>query len=507
MAVLWIISFDWDNDNSYSYDESASVIALSYDRGREDLFSDFLAGKAMITLQDDVRRFDPWFISSALYPNVMPGRRVRIRTREDSGIIDLAVDATDDLGADADTTIIAGTDYTIFEGKIADITPTGHIGTRRVIITAYDGLRDLNAADSQATLQESVSTDEVITTVLDAVDWPAGDTWRDLDIGSTSLAYWWSPGGERAAGLINQIAQTENGAFFISAAGKARFINRINWGTAAATGALDEDNISDLVLNNPWDSVRNVISVRCYPVQLASSADIWQLEDATVSIPAGDNIEIWAEYYDSNKTPVAAKDVITPVATTDYTANTVQGGGGSDMTASMSVAANIYSTWCKLTITNTHGATAFYITLLKIRGKAIATTPTTIRRTSTSSQAIYGNRTLSIEAPWTQDVDSAIDLATALREFYARPRATITVALDNLLPDLLKYELGDRVALTIDSYSIAETMRIGRMTVSTGLTMQDISGTFEFEPADNTVYWLLGDVLYGILGSTTTLGY
>ncbi len=78
MTLSWSIQFDWDNDESYAHDEEARVTAVLIERGRSDQFSDFLTGKAVLTLENNDRRFDPWYASSPIYPNVMPRRRVRL---------------------------------------------------------------------------------------------------------------------------------------------------------------------------------------------------------------------------------------------------------------------------------------------------------------------------------------------------------------------------------------------------------------------------------------------
>lgn len=477
----WIIEFDWDNDDSFAHDESAYVTALSIERGRKGPFEPFAAGKCTLTLDNNTRRFDPWYTSSAIYPDVQPRRAVKVRCT------------------------YSATTYALFLGRIEDIEPTGHIGTRQVVITAYDGLRDLNAVDVQATLQTSIATDTALGLVLDDAGWPAGS--RDLDAGNDTLGYWWTDGGELAAKSCNDLASSEYGAFFVSGDGLATFINRQNYATAASAGTLDEDDMADLLLANPWESLYNVVRVRCQPVVEESLATLWQLEDATVAVPPSTSIEIWAEYQDSNARACAATGVIAPVVTTDYTANTTAGGGGTDMTASMTVTANIYSTWAKLTVANTHASTPFYITLLKMRGQALSQVPTTIQRTDTTSQTTYGKRRLDIDLRWQQSVNVATDLANMLKAFYANPSASLTCALDNVFPDLLKYELCDHITVTVGAYSISHVMRLGGLTLNTGQTMQDLKGEFRLEPADQQNYWLLGTAGASELGETTVLGY
>ena len=167
-------------------------------------------------------------------------------------------------------------------------------------------------------------------------------------------------------------------------------------------------------------------------------------------------------------------NVIVPAATTDYTANTIQGGGGTDMTASMSVAATIYSTWTKLVVSNTHATLGFYIILLKVRGNAITQTPTPIRISDAASQAAYGKRELTFDVPWQQSVNTATDLANTLKTFYAAPKTPMICMLDNVLPALLDYELCDRTTVTIAEYGINQVMQLHALSLKTGKTMQDV---------------------------------
>lgn len=645
MTITWRIEFDWDGDGSFAYDESTRVTALRIERGRRNDFEAFAAGKAVLTLDNHDRRFDPWFAASPLNGLVLPRRGVRVSVVDDTVLsgVELVVNGgfetvtgTDDdnLGdvfagwtwshasieemdpadpnfrTESSSTRYAGaralkiwgdsgnpkllqlialtpgayqfsfwarasfdgypgfviydnstftalayetsldnsdtwTRYTanfvapaecsavyiflsiengagdvyfdevslqkfggekrLFTGRIEDIEPSGGIGNRKVLITAYDGLRDLAEVDVPAELQKAIRTDEGITAVLDASGWPAAE--RSLDAGNDTLGYWWTPGGEKAKQTCDDLARSEFGAFYMTAEGKAKFVNRRNYNTAEAVGTLDQADVADVLIKRPWETVYNVVTVRCNPLKMLPAAALWTLEDTGVYVEPGGSVELWAEYQDGRGNACAAENVISPVATTDYAGNAVAGGGGTDMTADMAVAANIYSAWAKLTVTNTHATASLYITLLRIRGDAITQSPTPVRREDAASQAIYGKRALTFDVPWQQSINTATDLADTLVNFYADPRPAVDVMLDNVLPDLWNYELCDRTMVTIAEYDIDQVMRINSLTLWTGKTMQDVKATFGLGPADDATYWLLGEAGVGELGETTRLGY
>jgi len=504
MPISWSICFDWDNDETYAYNEEARVLSLSIERGRPDQFSPFAAGKAVLSLENQDRRFDPWYASSPLYGRVMPGRRVRIEANVGA---DLVLTSASDILAASSADTIAWQSYPVFIGRIEDIEPTGDIGKRRVSITAYDDLRVLGQVDTPTALRTNLLTYSAIFYILAEAGWTAAK--ENLGTGGDSISYWWTPGGEVAKKLIDDLVLSEGGAFFISRSGIATHYDRAALLTLTTAGSLDEANVADLRLVNPWEVIYNIIKIRCRPVVLAATAEIWKLEETGVFLAQGGSLEIWAEYHDANGAPCAAQSVVTPAAVTDYAAWTsIDGLSGSNMTASLSITVNKYSTWAKLTLTNVHPtAVGLYVTLLRLRGDALSQTPTTIRKEDPTSQAAYGKHALSIDTLWKQSVIDATDMATSLINFYATPHASLTAVLDNLFPDLLAYELLDKLTVTIGSYSINSTFRLGALRLWTGQTMQDLKGEFSLEACDTTVYWFVGVAGNSEVGMTTRLGY
>ena len=396
--------------------------------------------------------------------------------------------------------------YWLFAGRIEDIEPSGAAGNRTVLITAYDGLRDLASMEVNAALQMNIRTDEAIVAILDEVGWPAAD--RDLDAGNDTLSYWWTPNDQKAKQMCDALAMSELGAFFIMANGNAIFINRRRFNTGwTGFAPISQAEIADIQIKQPWDTVANVIIVRCNPVQTSSEVVLWRLQDLNLYVAAGNSVEVWAEYKDATGNACVAENVISPVMTTDYTANSASGGGGTDLTASMGVVANIYSTWTKLTVTNSSATTGFYVTLLRVRGDGIAATTTMVRKDDAASQAIYGKRSLTMDLPWQQSISTALDLAETLKTSYANPLQAVDITFDNKLPNVFRYELGMRMVVIIAEYAISHTMRINSLTIWTGNTMQDVKATLGLTPADQNLYWLLGEVGLSELGTMTNLGY
>jgi hypothetical protein len=281
--LSWAIEFDWDNDDSFAHDESAYVKYLWIDRGREGPFGDMLTGKMVLTLENESERFDPWNAGSAIYDDVQPGRKVKIKCT------------------------YSGSDYELFYGKIQDIEPIGKLGYKQVSITAYDGWADLIGSEASIALQSSQTTDTLIGLVLDEVNWPAGAS-RNLDVGSDTLTTWWCE--QAASQAIRDLVTSEAGMFFFTVDGKARFINRANYNTAASADTLAQTALTDIWIYNPWEWLYNKVTVIANPIETTVGAELWRLQDATVLIQPGQSQIIWAQFHDTNDNPCAADNVV-----------------------------------------------------------------------------------------------------------------------------------------------------------------------------------------------------
>ncbi|OPZ76593.1 MAG: hypothetical protein BWY79_01545 [Actinobacteria bacterium ADurb.Bin444] len=295
-------------------------------------------------------------------------------------------------------------------------------------------------------------------------------------------------------------------------------------GQAEATEwALDEDDIVDLEPGQDWNSIVNRVTVNAYPYTVGSLGEIWRLLDVT-EIGPGASYTIWAYFEDTDGNPAPASGVVSPVATTDYTANSQAGGGGSDMTASLTVTATVYAEKAKLVLANTHGSTPLYVTLLKVRGKPVTVQKTAVVAEDATSQAAYGGvREATVDTPWIQTVGKATDYANALLSFWKDPQPSIRVRVRHLLgtdPNMLggsillegvhewyPRDLFNLVKLTAASYGISGTYYIGALSWWTGVSTEDLWLEMTLEPKDNRSFWELGVDGATELGATTVLGF
>jgi hypothetical protein len=175
------------------------VRGFSVSRGTSTELQRMEAGRGALTLDNRDGRFSPMNSLSPYYPNILPMRRIRIRA------------------------IWNNVFYPVFQGYIAGW-PLSFPAKKDQIATLelVDGFAILALAKLSTTFSQALSG-TYISSVLNAVGWPAGD--RDLDTGVSLMP---------ATTLVNvpalehllKVERAEGGRIFISRDGKVTFIDR-----------------------------------------------------------------------------------------------------------------------------------------------------------------------------------------------------------------------------------------------------------------------------------------
>jgi hypothetical protein len=438
-VLRWGIDIDWDGDGLYSGDNDG-IYAVDFKTRRGRLtylnidsdgdangFEPVRVGTATLVLDNSSRRYDPYNTSSALYPNVQPGRYIRIRN------------------------LYNGTTNNVFHGKIRKITSIDTERDQRVRLELEDGLRLLQTADSSVAIQQSVDIDDAIQLVLTNIGWPS-IFGTNLDDASDVLGYWWAD--DRAATEIRKLAEAELGQFYAAADGSATFRSR-HHSAAAVLTLTSADYLKEIDLPQPLEVIRNVVKLKAHPRILRATGDLWTLVDMPSIAANGGTLTVWATYA-YNNTTVPAINVVSPVATTDYTMNTQEDGGGTNLTSSFTVTLTDFGRTGKLVITNNHAALAGFVTLLKVRGDAIdAPDASILIEEDTASQSDFGNALLTIDNDWLQDTSLANDLCQWLISYMPNPQKFLTVKLE-ARPDIqFAADLFDLINNTISRLSIA----------------------------------------------------
>ncbi len=483
--LLYVLEVDWDDDGVYEANEAIRAYKLRVDRGRDYYisargigFDSEKIGQAVVTLDNYDGRYDPYNASSDLYGNLEPGRKCKLWVRDGIG----------------------GTDYAIIAGVITDIQPVGYRDSVDLIIE--DGWRWLQDRDVNVTLQEVITADEAIEAILTAANWPWGSS---LETGPDRINYWWTT-GKKAKGEIEDLANSGLGNVFVAADGSLKYYSRQRVDDPVLI--LEESEVlKDVVMPQPWEFKRNIIKIKVNPRVLQTSQVIWKNYDIP-KIPAGDSITIWAVYkYEGVEVP--AKDVVTPVANTDYTANENDAGTGIDYTANINVSISKFSNTAKITYTNS-GAYDAYLTLAQLRGKPIHA-PDTSAIIEEGTEASKCPRLLEINLLWQQNYNTGSSLAEVLLDFLEDQQYFPTILIQGRPQTQLKLDLYDKVTLKLDTWGIDQNFRIGKISHRwTSETGQDILTEIKLFPyyiPPVETYWYIGTAGKSELGVTTYLGY
>jgi len=437
---IWVLQVAWDGTHD-EQNEMSWATKMSVRRGRSHYvgsagagFERIPPGTATIILDNSDGRYDPLNTSSPLYPNVRPGKFVRLWFRDASTV---------------------GDDYQVMRGIVTEILPFG--GPRafvRLVIT--DGLAWLQDKVVTWALVSSAKYTAFISTILLAAGWPQ-DEWGIVASsgGQTATRQWaWR---EQALPLINALMTAEVGLFFQNKEGYS--IARARDKAQSSVATLTEDKL----LNQPlirygWESVRNTIQVYTYNKPAYVAGTIWDLNNTAVSIADQETKYFWVEFDFAGN-----RDVAGIIGSFNYSfeVNTQSDGGGVDLTALCSIGVSYVGGGCLLTIWNNSGSTGYFVQLA-IDGNVYATEPPVIiERSDATSQADYGQRTLTLKSTWQQSIASAEAIAAGLLAELKDPRPLPVIQIEDRL--LVQYDLDifDRVTVELDSLGLSDDFRIG----------------------------------------------
>jgi hypothetical protein len=202
--------------------------------------------------------------------------------------------------------------------------------------------------------------------------------------------------------------------------------------------------------------IYNRVKLTSYPRKIdASPVVLWNLENE-ITLEAGQTLSgLRSSYRDPNgkSNSVSGINMITPVATTDYTASSVS-GSGSDKTAKLTVTASFGTSEVEYSLTNADTAT-IYVTFLQFRGYGVYIyDQASVTFESPISIRDYGTHEIEIDMPYVNDA------------------TTLFTASNNLDRALL--ETGDRRLWEDGGYKLWD----------------DAAGVFDFLVSDEPQYWI-----------------
>lgn len=418
--ALWAIEVDWFDSGSYSGEnESMYAVGMTVERGRQNRWrigdnGDYIGaqvpmvGHVTITLDNSNGRFTRTNTSSPLYGYLVPDKYIQI------------------------SVTYKGVRHAIFHGNIKKISTD--VATSKATIEAEDGTRLLYTKDANINITTDVLCPAAIESILSDIGWPSrfGSSITDLInagygggmYGGAAvewpIPYWWARG--KAIDEIVKVADAGCGKFCVMADGSFSYISpaasgnyfpiTIDAGNFDTYNFTDEKILKTSQAPDDFDEVRTTLRHKVNPLTLYTSVDLWKLETIP-PIAAQTSITVWGAFT-QNGIDCQGMNIITPVSTTDYTANAAADGSGADMTANISVSITVLGNTVKTVITNGHATDTAYITLMKVRGDALVAEnkfSVDYQNELNTLDTLYGNRFIIVDSPFLQTYEKSAQSA------------------------------------------------------------------------------------------------
>lgn len=314
----YVIAADWQIGFAGPYDVIARAETLN------------------VTLRNSDRRFSPEYASGDYYPNFTRNKTIKV------------------------SATYGGETRVMFWGKIDAIEPMGdRYGLRQTNLRCSGLLGRLQNVMVNVEVQEDKRADEVIAVILNDASFTANvsGAWRlgvegASELGSTTALgdsdeiYEAEQGkttfaviGDRwsdetsAYGAIRDAVGQEAGRLFVSRGGKVKFWNRHHFiYLMDADETLTDTDIHEMQYSY-GDEVVNEVVVAARPRTIGTSNEVLgQTGPQSIEIKADSTKGITFRYVDADTgQTIGGKDAVTPVKTTDYTANSAEDGSGDDM--------------------------------------------------------------------------------------------------------------------------------------------------------------------------------
>lgn len=416
--------------------------------------------------------------------------------------------------------VFNSTTYRRFYGKIISIDPTpGRYRERQTKVIIGDLQHDIvNTELRNVTLQVTKTEAELQKTLLLALPPTAQPVAIDLDTGLDTSPYAFDTLGAGVAAIrpIGDLINSVIGFEYISPTGVYRYENR-QTRQLKTTSVSFSDNMVDLTMPSSLDLAFNHIRATFHPktIDAAATTVLWLQTGTPPSVAAAETIVIWGDYYKAGdqKVKIGGTAQVNPVATTDYLANTLADGSGTNKTANVTVTATYFASSVKFTITN-NDAAAVFITFLQCRGKGLYDySPVTVESLSTQP---YGDRPINIDMPYQASYNTAKGLADYLlaqfesltnqaQEIVFSPQRSST-----FMSAALTVQIGDRVSIMETVTGANSDVFVQGIELTSEPTRRGPRLTCKLRLASATYFdsvWLLEDAVYGLLDTTTILGF
>lgn len=310
------------------------------------------------------------------------------------------------------------------------------VGERTAVLTLTDWQSEMQQFVYDPAFATNVTTGAAISTMFDAgvAPYPYADRWWLLDVStldtntrifsaadfkpSNSAGYTTLPyvgdnvdadnSGVNPLAFLEEMSagEMEGAVLYNPAAARMEWFDRNYWNYTALVNSLPTYLVryADLLPESvhAMDDGVNVLEVVTYPRSIGVAGSTLFNITSPIRINKGDSRQVVARFRDPlqpNKS-CGATTIITPVAGTDYIANSKADGTGSVMTSSVGVSIEQTINSVIFNLSNNDTTSDVFITTLQVRGTPLtASDPLTIRARYAQSISTQGyrreNRTLA----------------------------------------------------------------------------------------------------------------
>jgi hypothetical protein len=207
--------------------------------------------------------------------------------------------------------------------------------------------------------------------------------------------------------------------------------DRFETGLESGGGTFNAGDILSLDVTHNENHIYNIIDVET-PSRRTDESNttvLYSIDDQRPVVPAGETLNITLDYRDPENEAerVGGVDMINPVATTDYTMNSLADGTGVNRTSDFTVTPTFGASHVELAVANT-GSNNAVVTFLQGRGRGVYEYQSvhSIAEDATSILE-FGERRLQFRMPWQSNSNFAQETANWLLSRHKDANAPGTV--------------------------------------------------------------------------------
>lgn len=426
--------------------------------------------------------------------------------------------------ADDAAVSLVGRNFTRFRGRLDSVQPIAGIYERRTSrCVAVDWMDDAARAKvSGLAVQIDKRPDEVFEELVNSV--PFAPDAIEVQESPDTYPYALDNTEDEKSTVLNELqklALSELAVIYQKADGTVVFESRIN--RAKSSGSVDTfEDVSSLsgfdhaaARNDTISRIQLITHPR--RVDSGNTTVLFRL-DNPVQVGSGSTATILGPYRDPNQeaSRVGGTDMQTPVAGTDYSANSKSDGTGTDLTSQVSLAVNFGGNGAKVTIQNNAPQTA-WITLLQLRGRGIYDYQNVVAEAEDATSQVNIGTTVTADMPYQNDPIFAEEAAIWLLSVYAefdRTARTATVFVprsdEDFADRVLVREISDRIGIVeaMTGFDGSDDAVFFIQSVSLTIDARDnLSISWGLAPVNTGQFWLLEVPGQSELDNTTILGF